>query len=259
MKPGIYPAMPAADYHAINAVSASILKRLHESSPAHVKADPFTPTAAMDNGSALHCLVLEPQHFEARFYSRPKVDGRTKAGKEAIAQASVENEGKTGIAADDMESIRLAGAAIQAHPFVAPLLSDSKREVSLIWEDAEIGTLCKARLDLLAGTTIGDLKTTRNAHPSFFTREIRFERAYWLQGAWYYRGARALGLTIEEFTFIAIELFRPFGVTLHTMDEPELISIQPKIVPLAEQWAECTRTGVYPAYAPMKHYITVGG
>jgi len=42
----------------------------------------FVETPAMVLGSALHCLVLEPQEWSKRYITAPKFDRRTKAGKE---------------------------------------------------------------------------------------------------------------------------------------------------------------------------------
>lgn len=256
---GIVYDMPAADYHAVDATSATVLKRLHESSPAHVKCG-FSeePSEAMDLGSAFHCLLLEPEHFDNRYWERPLLDMRRSKDKTRFAALNEMHAGKTAIGQFDLADLRASAGAIQAHPFVAPMLKESRKEISLFWNEEDIG-LCKCRLDMLAGKVICDLKSTRNAHKDFFRREICFSRHYWIQAAWYYRGARALGLDISEFVFIAAELKRPYGVTLHYMDAPELQSLQERVWFLARTWAEAVRTGVYPAYPAIKHYVTIGG
>lgn len=307
VEPGIYYDLPAEDYFRVEAVSASILKALHGSSPAHVKAQSAIPSEAMEKGSALHCLCLDDKgDFDKRYFGRRVIDQRTqeykirealivelnkcqddeermmavsaalnppkKKGKkvktpytlipehipEIAAEADALKAGKIPLALAEMDEIRTAAAALRAHPFAAPMLADSKKEVSLFWMDDDIG-LCKARFDMLTPRgVIGDLKSTRSADPEFFRREIAWNRKYWIQAAWYYRGACTLGLSIEEFVFIALELSAPFGVTLHVMDAAELQSLQKKVAPLAVQWAQCLQSGVYPSYPPIRHIITMG-
>ena len=92
--PIIDPAMPAEQYHATDAVSASLLKQIAKS-PAHAKAylsQQQEPTAAMLFGTAFHCAVLEYEKFTQQ-YAVFVGDKRTKDGK-ATYEALVA-EGKT--------------------------------------------------------------------------------------------------------------------------------------------------------------------
>lgn len=258
-RPLIIPDMPAANYHAIEATSATVLKKLHESSPAHVKAGcAEESTEPMVLGSAFHCLTLEPEQFEARYWERPLLDMRRAKDKALCAELNETHRGKTAIGTHELADLKGAAGAIHAHPFVAPMLADSRKEVSLFWHEEDIGP-CKCRLDMLAGKVIADLKSTRNAHKDFFRREICFSRHYWIQAAWYFRAARACGLDVSEFVFVAAEIKRPYGVTLHYMDEPELESLQERVWFLARTWSDAVRTGIYPAYPAVKHYVTIGG
>ena len=78
VKPGIYSQIPNEQYHGGAGVSVSMLKVLHEKTPAHLKAQ---RDAANDNnddkistalmiGTAFHALVLEPEQF-AKTYCLP--------------------------------------------------------------------------------------------------------------------------------------------------------------------------------------------
>ena len=63
--PGVHYALPFADYLAIDALSASGMKRLLQS-PLHYQADRLVarkPSAAMNFGIAAHLLTLEPDRF----------------------------------------------------------------------------------------------------------------------------------------------------------------------------------------------------
>ena len=69
-------------------VTNSMLSWLKQS-PAYFKSQidkKSVPTDAMTFGSAFHCAVLEPDKFDDLYYVIPKLDKRTKAGKEEFAE-----------------------------------------------------------------------------------------------------------------------------------------------------------------------------
>lgn len=86
MEPGVYFDISNEDYHAGPGISKSQLDDI-AISPAiyqwrrHAPVD-AEKTAALDLGTALHCLLLEPDEFSKRFEIAPEVNRRTTAGKE---------------------------------------------------------------------------------------------------------------------------------------------------------------------------------
>lgn len=85
MKPGIYFDISNEDYHAGDGVSKSQLDMVAKN-PALLKWVQAAPEdeekkSALDMGTALHCLLLEPGEFDKRFIVSPKFDRRTKQGK----------------------------------------------------------------------------------------------------------------------------------------------------------------------------------
>ncbi|HBE5423774.1 TPA: PD-(D/E)XK nuclease-like domain-containing protein [Escherichia coli] len=85
MKPGIYFDISNEDYHAGDGVSKSQLDMVAKN-PALLKWVQAAPEdeekkSALDIGTALHCLLLEPGEFDKRFIVSPKFDRRTKQGK----------------------------------------------------------------------------------------------------------------------------------------------------------------------------------
>jgi hypothetical protein len=114
-------SLPASDYHKIKALSASTAKTLLKS-PAHYLAslaNPREPTAAMRLGTLCHTLVFEPDDFEKDFAIMPKVDKRTKFGKEAAASFEADNEGKIILDEYQYEKARAIADSALAHPLVA--------------------------------------------------------------------------------------------------------------------------------------------
>lgn len=85
MKPGIYYGLSNEAYHAGPGISKSQLDDI-AINPAvylwrkHAPVD-VEKTAALDMGSALHCLLLEPEEFDKRFVVAPSFNRRTTQGK----------------------------------------------------------------------------------------------------------------------------------------------------------------------------------
>ncbi len=281
-QPRIVYDMPADEYHAASAVSASLLKRLYTSFPKKIYECPFEATEAMDNGTAFHSYLLD-RDFHSRFFVMPdkEEDWRYAPGKiekakhEAVRAA---NLNKQAITSYTMQCIEGAYNEFRSHPFGAEIAGRiaskvAKTEVSLFWmEDREDGDPfpCKARIDILdPGPAfpapfrylIRDPKTTRNAHPLKFMWDVRPTKDglnYWIQAGWYYRGAKKCGLDVAGVEFIAIELEKSHGITFHGMDEAELESAQPDILRLAHQWQRCVDNNVYGNYPAVRHMIAIG-
>ncbi len=286
-EPRIVYDMPAHEYHAVNAISASLLKRLYISFPKKVRECPFEATEAMDQGTAFHAYLLD-RDFHSRFFVMPDkqedwryAPGRAEKAKHKEIRAL--NLNKQAITAYTMQCIEGAMNEFRSHPFGADIAGriaskDAKTEVSLFWseerEDAPPFP-CKARIDILDPvvfrTTEGpaewtkhiirDPKTTRNAHPKKFMWDVRPTKDglnYWMQAGWYYRGAKKCGLDVCGVEFIAIELDKPHGITFHGMDESELDSIQAEILRLACSWQKCVDENRFGNYPAVRHMIAIG-
>ena len=107
LMPGIYD-MPEATYHALGLQYASShrLRTMATSGFETVKyqaENPMEPTPAMALGSAVHCLTLTPDKFKSQFAVAPKIDRRTKAGKEEWENFTLTAATKTVIKQDQYE------------------------------------------------------------------------------------------------------------------------------------------------------------
>ena len=204
----------AAEYHAINANSASLLKAARKGAP-HLRrylegTQTFGPAVAL--GTAAHSMILTPADFDAEIAVAPDVNRRTKEGKAAHA-AWLETVGdRTVITAEQHESARRIAKAVAAHPLASDLLSDCETELSLVWDG------CKVRIDALKGSTLIDLKTTRDASPATFSRAI-FNRDIHLQLAWYADALAEVGRTVDRYIVIAADNADPYGVAVYELDE----------------------------------------
>lgn len=222
---GVYHGMPAQDYHAIDALSASGAKHLLRS-PAHYlaqKEKPMEPTPSMRLGTAVHTMILEPEKADIEIARAPKVDRRTKVGKETIELFERENAGKLILDADAYDKAAAIADAVYNHPEARALMSDGQAEVSMLWK-AYNGIPCKARFDYYKGDGIIDIKTTQDASPDGFARNIAAFK-YHMQAAHYLQGYREVtGWDADHFTFIAVESEPPYAVAIYRLDDASLMS-----------------------------------
>ena len=204
--------MPAEKYHAVDALSKSMMSKILKS-PAHYKAaldEHQEPTKAMQMGTAIHTAVLEP-HLYSQVVAviPPDIDGRTKEGK------AWKEMHKSRIHLTHAEDIDVQGVAnsVRRHPFWDITHLDNKIEASVFAEDEQTGLPLKARPDMwVEDHTLIDVKTTDDASPEAFSRTIG-TFAYHVQAAHY------LAMTgAENFIFVAVERKAPYAIGIYKLD-----------------------------------------
>lgn len=210
------------EYDQIPAVRRSALWEIRKS-PLHYKyavEHPEEPTEALRFGIAAHKYILEPGAFWDEYVEVPKIDRRTKAGKEAynVLLAS----GKEFVTETDMETIRAMDEALCSNPTAAALLKTGDHEVSFQWADEETGEPCKCRVDCLTEfdgvSYIVDYKTTTSCEDGAFERSCR-AYGYKLQAAMYTAGVFASELENRYFAFVAQEKKPPYAVRVYFCDD----------------------------------------
>lgn len=212
VKTGIFEGMPMFEYEAIPALRWSRLSE-YLRSPAHGKAaeSRFWGSDDLDFGQAVHTSVLEPGEWESRFGVFPE-DAPTKRSNDGKAwwrDFEAANKGKVFLKRETVDAVRRCAEAVYAHPRANLWLTSpkSKREVVIVWMD-ECGMYCKARIDLVSNvegmTRVIDLKSTRNASPYEFGRDIG-NYHYAGQLAFYMRGLDAVAPFERSAAFIAVE------------------------------------------------------
>ena len=255
--PAVVYGMPSDEYHAIQALGASGLRKLARS-PRHFYAatlDPerprSEPTPAMKAGTLAHCAILEPGFLAARYIVRPDgLDGRTKEGKAWLAAVPA---GVEAVTAEQMLTARRQAEAVRALPDVAALLDRGQPEVSAFWADDETGEACKCRPDWFSpagdgGVILLDVKTTQDASPDGFPRSIA-NFGYHLQAAWYSDGfARASGLHVLAFVFACVEADYPHAAAVYMLDDDTLAQARAENRRLLNLYASCKRDGAWPGY-----------
>ena len=203
--------IPADEYHAIDAVSNSLITQILRS-PDHARAyltQQREPTKAMEFGTAFHAAILEPSVF-ASTYAVFDGDRRTKDGKAEYERLT--SSGIKLLSSDDMATIQGMMSSVHSHVAAAELLSEGEAELSVTWTDEATGLPCKCRQDWWIGDTLVDVKTTEDASPEGFARAIA-KYGYHRQDAWYKRGTKA-----KRFVFIAVEKTAPYAVGVYELD-----------------------------------------
>lgn len=249
--------MSGDEYRRIRAMNYSSMKVLRQS-PAHFygmyldKSRPPwpEPTAAMKNGTLVHCAIFEPDQVAARYVVKP--DGMSFATKEGKAWRDA-NSDREPVDAAQMAAALAQAAALRRLPEVAALLSDGYGEASAFWIDQPTGELCKCRPDWTSpagdGVVLLDGKTCQDASAEGFSRTI-WNFDYWLQAAWYSDGFEAAtGLHVHGFVFAAVESEWPHAAAAYVLGDDVLDRARAENRRLLDLYAECKRTGQWPGYS----------
>ncbi len=166
-------------------------------------------------GSGLHELILEPQLFKTNYVVYPKVDARTKEGKQQIAEFNETSVGKTILYEDEMEMIRLISENALKNNSLVELMKDSHREVSCYTIDEITGLKIRLRPDILSSTksTIVDIKSCLDSSARKFKSDV-FTYSYSLSAAYY---CDFIGR--ENYIFAACSKTAPYEVALYGLND----------------------------------------
>lgn len=185
LAPGIYLGLDDSIYFADPAVSCSDIKKLLRSpaeywlsswmnperdDPEKLQRDP------MAQGKVFHTMLLEPEEFDERYFIMP--GGRWCESRKMVNRSDFQAITKA------IKIVRtLEGAERFFHPrFGYP-------EVTVVWQDRETGTMCRARHDFFCWEWTVDYKTVEEISEDFIRRTFR-RHLYHLQHAHYTEGRR---------------------------------------------------------------------
>ncbi len=266
MNPGVYLDLSNEDYHRGPGLSKSGLDLIAKS-PAHYFArylDPQRPpspeaTASQLAGTLAHCAILEPAEFAKRYAIGPDTTRAAKAWKDCELHLP---PGVTAIKADDHARAFAQAASLRRLPDIAEALSRGNPEVSVFWNDAETGALCKCRPDWVhdcgdAGVILIDIKTTGDASPGDFARSIARFR-YHVQAAWYSDGFKiATGRDVLAFVFAAVEGDYPYAASAIMLDAESIEQGRREYRRDLNTYADCKATGEWPGYGAGVHLTSL--
>ena len=253
-EPGIYANVTYEEYFQWDAINNSVLWKLKTSSPMHVRHYLDFPPASTDAlriGSALHMMVLEPQLFDSRFVVAPKVDRRTKIGKETWAAFEETLNGRQALTLAESANLTQMYDALkrqEAYQYITGRL-DEDTELAIVWDDEVTGLRCKAKLDYARRDSyiLCDLKTTGDASERGFRSSVE-KYGYYQQAAMYTDGWAALTGDQCSFLFIAQEKDAPHCVCAYDTDENTFQAGRNSYREAMKLWKHCVETDTWPGY-----------
>lgn len=252
-------------YRQADGISASDLKVVLRS-PAHYwqeKHHPKPPAeiaqAAMDFGTAVHTLVLQPDLAETNIKVLPKDwNAKLKADREAREAVRVANPDAVILPHEAFDRATRLADAMRNHPTVRLLLdTDGEAEASFFSHLDDV--LVKGRPDkVLAGyDCILDLKTTTDARKGVFKRRI-VDGGHHISAAMYLHHVNTIDeRRIIDYFWVVGEVEPPHGVMVYRAT-PETLSLgEKKLREAVNIYRECLLTKRWPCYTNKIHDIGV--
>lgn len=243
MKPGIYPGITNADYHADPALGSTSLKTLATRTPAHYQHDLRHPKSsdAFDLGTAAHSLILEGDESGVEVWDFPA--WTTKVAKESREESRA--AGKIPMLTKDWQQVQAMRDAVMAQAIAHAAFTGHKAEQSVFWD--EDGLTLKCRPDAWQPGALIDLKTTRDANPNEFGK-IAHEYGYHQSAAHYIDGVKAATGEELPFHFVLVEKTAPYLVSVVELDV-EAVNIGRALNKRAKRiYRECAETNTWPGY-----------
>jgi hypothetical protein len=234
IKEGIYKDLSNEDYHADkSSISRSAIMDF-DKSPYTYWANHLNPnrpkkekTAAMEIGSALHCLILEPDLFTKQYAIVPPKLLLKDAGREAYDTykktiEELEKSNKIILSSEDTQRLMEMQQRLTSNPKIYEILCGGEIENSFFWRDSDSGLMLKARPDILQKNMIVDLKTCSDASPHTYQTEM-VKYGYHLQGAMIREAVwNLLEKRIDTVINVCVETKYPYHTSIYIIDESAL-------------------------------------
>lgn len=180
-------------------LSYSSLKEFSKS-PAHYinyLNKPRETTPALQFGSLLHLLLLEPQEFDNVYAVSPKFDMRKTADKEAYAEFQAKSEGKEIIPETLLAEVHQLAELVKDNPMWRVAVEGASFEQK---DTIEIYDLPFVRIrDIVKSDLTIDVKTVQSGYIDDIIKDF-YNHKYYLQAAIYG----------EPFSFYVVEKSAPF-------------------------------------------------
>lgn len=213
-----------AEYLAIKAESSGRINDYLDHGPTFYRAKHIDgqiedeQTDAMMLGSAIHCELLEPMHYLARYIVGPCEDRRSKKWGDFVK----EHVGLDVLKPSQQETVACVASAVRRHDEARFLLGadDGVSECTVLWTDDATGIDCKARFDrtLRMKSWAVEFKSTRDVRPEELSRAA-YNGGWHRRQAFYTEGYRqAFGSAPLAFPFIAASTVAPYEVTVFRLN-----------------------------------------
>lgn len=188
----------------------------------HYLTQPRIETPAMRLGSLVDELLLTPLVVKDKYIIAPKVDKRTKKGKETWASFEAQAKGRVVIDQETMDKANRMVDSVMRHPVAKHLIEGKKKaQVKAKWRDTDTKLPCIGMIDFETeydDLFIVDLKTGQDADPSVWNRQVvKYE--YHLQAGMYLDAYHKSRYLFPTFLHLAVESDQPYGVSVMMFDK----------------------------------------
>lgn len=256
---GLIKGLSYDDYVKVDALRHSDAK-LFARSALHARfamLHPEDDTSSTRMGTALHLALLEPNRFGTDYAVGPKVDKRTKQGKQDWLDFEAAFPKAILLRGEEYEAVRGMAEAVHNHPFIDAVIGKkSLREVVSVWN--ENGVSCKCRTDwaveLDGWSYVIDLKSTRDASADEFAKDINRYK-YHGQAASNLRGLQRVKPLnrLRRWLWVAVENTPPHGIAIYEPSDGLLEQGEQEYLGWVTQYAHAVRTNTWNGYpAPIQ-------
>jgi exodeoxyribonuclease VIII len=229
------------EYHSQkDYISASGLKMIAKKSVHHYLNADFKSTPSMAFGTAVHTAIYEPSDFHKEYHIIPKIDRRTKAGKELYTQHI--EEAKEKIILDEEDHQRILTILENLAKSEAKEYVQGEMELSHYTEFEGIKVRVRPDCVNKVAGFISDVKTCQDNSPRAFLSDI-YKFKYHVQAAFY---MDMLG--VNKFVFIAIETNAPYSIENYVLSDELLEKGRKKYKKAIADWKYYLETDIALGY-----------
>lgn len=223
--PRVLRNLSESQYNALPGVRASWLKTLCKSTAADLHHEMSTDDGGNSStrmGRALHVITTEGRPFTeaVAVWESKHPDGRNRPrnGKE-WDEFQEKFKDKVILRDDEVKVVRGMSSSIARNTAATRLLKSPRENRELVLQWREGCVLCKARIDVLNGNKVVDLKSAASTLPQRFSKQAYDDR-YITQAVHYLHGVKACGLCDDPvFAWVAVENSAPYKTLVKFMDE----------------------------------------
>ncbi len=199
-------------------------------------------TAAMKQGSLIHCAILEPEELEKRYcilknedLPNPEADFRNSDNKKFKQnfEARAEAEGKEIVSPSDWDDACMRRDLAYGNEVIAPFLTGLKhREYAVEWEFE--GFKWRGVIDGLGKNYVLDLKTVANALPEKANYTAKQEKYHWQQ--FLYKQSKYAPFYFDNYNLL---IDAECGMTLLKIEFSALSKAEADLIKTIEQLKIC--------------------
>jgi len=226
------------------------------------------PTKAMEEGTLIHMLALEPQEFEKQVLVMPVFTGRTQKGElttnpnatevkmakanwimEACRTAGVTEDEMYFVTEEDFKKFCMMRDNIHKHDVLKEIFAQGAgaNEVAAWFVHEELGVLFVMRVDRLTNKAlISDVKTTNDASFNAFQRAVVNGNLH-IQAAINVDGfSKILGVELNAFDWSVVQTTEPYGVVHYPLDFGSLEAARAEYLFEVRRWLKCHEENHWP-------------